>query len=603
MQKEDIEIKSKEWNLKPLKKGKNFEEKRIDWKNETDKFVNKWKKREDYLENPVLLKEALDEYEKWKRNFGEEYDEAYYYWLKTQINQNDKELKAKFNEIEEFSKKIGNKISFFTLNISKIQKEKQDIFLKEECLKDYNHFLERLFANSKHFLTEKEENILSLKSSTSYSLWVKMTSEFLSKEEREVLDENEKLCLKSFSEILSLLDNKNKKIRDSAANAFNSILDKHKEIAEYELNSILGDKKTNDDLRRLERPDSQRHLNDDIESEVIDKLIESVSKRYDLSKRYYKLKSKLLGFEKLEYHERNIEIGDIDKKFSYEESINLVNKVFKNLDEKFSEILKKFVENEQIDVFPIKGKKSGAFCVHFLPTQPTYVMLNHTNKLNDVLTLAHEMGHAINNELIKEKQNSINFGTPLSTAEVSSTFMEDFVLSELIKDSDEKTKLSIIMQKLNDDISTIFRQIACYKFEKELHKEFRRKGYLSYKEIGNLFQKHMKEYMGDYVNQSKGSENWWVYWSHIRTFFYVYSYASGLLISKSMQRKVRENPKFISNVKEFLSTGLSNSPKNAFLKMGIDLSKEDFWEDGIKEIEELLSQAEELTDKILNNKP
>jgi len=237
---------------------------------------------------------------------------------------------------------------------------------------------------------------------------------------------------------------------------------------------------------------------------------------------------------------------------------------------------------------------SGAFCSHNLISQPTYILLNHTDRLNDVLTLAHELGHGINNELIRKKRNALNFGTPTSTAEVASTFMEDFVLQEILKRADDELRLSIMMMKLNDDVSTIFRQVACYSFEWELHMDFREKGYLSNEEIGMLFQKHMSAYMGTAVEQSPGSENWWVYWSHIRSFFYVYSYASGLLISKSLQNSVKENPSFIEKVKDFLSAGLSDSPENVFKQLGVDIANAGFWNKGLKEVEALLRETEEL---------
>ncbi|MBI2452032.1 hypothetical protein HYV50_03055 [Candidatus Pacearchaeota archaeon] len=305
-----------------------------------------------------------------------------------------------------------------------------------------------------------------------------------------------------------------------------------------------------------------------------------------------------MKLKKLEYHERNVPYGKIDKKHSYEESVHLVYKVFQNLDHVFGKIFKNFVESGKIDVFPKKGKRSGAFCSDNLIFQPTYLMLNHTDKLNDILTIAHEAGHGINSELMKQKQNALNFGTVLSTAEVASTFMEDFVLQEIMKTADEELKLSLMVEKLNNDIATIFRQIACYNFEKELHYHFRERGYLPKKEIGKIFQKNMSAYMGDHVEQSPGSENWWIYWNHIRNFFYVYSYASGLLISKAMQKKVKENPRFIGKVKEFLSAGLSDSPKNIFLALGIDITKKEFWNSGTEEISSLLKETENLAIKL-----
>jgi oligoendopeptidase F len=270
----------------------------------------------------------------------------------------------------------------------------------------------------------------------------------------------------------------------------------------------------------------------------------------------------------------------------------------KDLDTEFAEILSRFIIDGQFDVYPRKGKVSGAFCAHNLLSQPTYILLNHTNRLNDVLTLAHELGHGINNEFIRKNQNALNFGTPISTAEVASTFMEDFVLQEILKKADDELKLSIMMMRLNDEVSTIFRQVACYRFEQELHQEFRRKGYLSKEDLGTLFQRHMTAYMGDHVEQSPGSENWWVYWSHIRSFFYVYSYASGLLISKSLQRSVKENPRFIEKVKDFLSAGLSASPKNIFQRLGIDITDIRFWDNGLDEVEALLNKTTKLAGRL-----
>jgi len=176
--------------------------------------------------------------------------------------------------------------------------------------------------------------------------------------------------------------------------------------------------------------------------------------------------------------------------------------------------------------------------------------------------------------------------------------MEDFVLEELKKNANDELKLALSMMRLNDEVSTIFRQIALYNFELELHKNVREKGYLSKDEVGALFQKHMISYMGQHVEQSKGSENWWVYWSHIRNFFYVYSYAMGLLISKYLQSKVKEDPEFIKEVKKFLSAGLSESPKDIFAKLGIDITKKSFWEKGLSEIETLLIDTEKLAKRL-----
>jgi len=592
--------KNDKWNLKPLLKSDNDPEannKRKVLLKESNKFVKKWKNRNDYLKQPAILKIALDEYEKWQRLYGIWGDEGYYFMLRMQQDQTNPAIRAKFNKIQEFGIKIANEIEFFELRIGKIDKITQKEILSYKKLKKYKHFLEKIFDTSKYNLSEAEEKIINLKSATSHSNWEEMISSLLSKEEREVYLETGKREKKHLPEMFTLLSSKKKKVRDSSAKAINEILEKISSVAEFEINSILANKKVNDELRGAKRPDLFRHIGDDINSDIVDTLIESVSKRFDISQKYYKFKAKLLKLKKLEYHERNIDYGKIEKEYSYEKSLEIVSSVFRNIDEEFFQIVNNFSKNKQVDVYPRKGKTSGAFCAHGQLSQPTYVLLNHTDKLTDVLTIAHEFGHGINNELMK-KQNSLNFESPTSTAEVASTFMEDFVLEDILKNSNDELKLAIMTKKLDSDIATIFRQIACYKFEQELHQNFRSSGHLSKEEIGKLFQKHMKSYMGNSVIQSPGSENWWIYWSHIRSFFYVYSYASGLLISKSLQNSFKKDSRFIEKIKYFLSAGCSESPKNIFSDVGIDISKKSFWNHGISETEKLLNDTIKLAKKL-----
>ncbi len=558
------------------------------------KFINDWKNRTDYLENPSVLKTALDEYELLVREYGGGGKLGYYLSLRTSQDSLNTNLKAEENKFDQFIQELDNEIMFFTHNIAKISPEEQPKFLEHESLSPYKHFLKQAFDSAKYLLSEPEEKILNLLSGPSHSSWTRMTDTFLSKEELETLNEDGSKSLKNFSQILGLINNNNKSVRDDAANALNEILEKHADAGENELNAIMQTKKISDELRKINRPDLVRHISDDIESEIVDQLIKVTSDSFEISKEFYKLKAQILNVPKLAYHERNISVSTTSQKYTYDESLNLVLKSFRNLDEEFYTIAEKLNHNGYIDVFPKKGKRSGAFCAYFNPNTPTYVLLNHTDELKDVLTIAHEFGHAINNELMKKKQNALNFGTPLATAEVSSTFMEDFVLEEILKEADDELRFSILMDKLNDDVSTIFRQVAFYKFEWDLHREFREKGYLSKDEIGQLFQDHMKAYMGDYVDHPDTSKNWWLFVNHFRYFFYVYSYASGLLISKSLQGSVKKDKEFISKVKDFMSEGESKSPKDIFMNLGIDISQEDFWKVGIEEIKTLLEETKTL---------
>lgn len=587
------------WDLSPLLKNDDDPEaeKKIEIvKAAHKKFIDKWKDNQAYLEKPESMKQALDDFEKLMGKHGFSGDLGYYYELRHYQNQADPKIKAKLNKIEDLGRKLSNEINFFTLDIAKMPEQKQKIILSSSELNQYKHFLERLFASGKHLLSEQEEKILTLKQATSHDAWERMTQGIITKQEREVKVEGKKE-IKNFSEILSLVDDSDKKIRDAAGETMNNLLSEYVEVAEAEMNAILANKKTNDELRNFERPDSSRHLADDVTAKIVDVLTEAVTSQNKIANDYYELKRKLLKLPIIHYYERNATLDSKEKKYPFEEAASLVKNTFQNIDKEFAEIFETYLKNGQLDVFPAKGKRNGAFCAHLLPHQPTYISLNHIDTLRDVSTIAHEVGHGINAELMNKSQNALNLGTPKSTAEVASTFMEDFVLEELLKKADDEEKLQIYLARLNDEMSTIFRQIAFYKFESELHTQFREKGYLSHEQIGEIFKKHVSNYLGKAVDISD-SANWWVYIPHFRDPFYVYSYASGLLISKALQSKVKQNPKFIEKVKKFLSAGTSDSPKNIFLNLGIDITKKDFWLSGLKETASLLEKTETLAKQL-----
>lgn len=590
-----------EWNLKLLFPGGNIklEDEYTKVTDAFEKFAAKWEKRSDYLKDATALKKALDEYEKLQENFGNGGNAGMYVWLKYHQDQLKSQNKADYSKLEKLLQDLANKIQFFDLRISRIDPKLQAKFLKDQDLQKYKHFLERLFESAKYLLSEPEEKIMNLKSQTAYSNWVKMVEGFLSKEERVALNDEGKKENLTFDTLLGLSYNgKTKKIRDEAAKAFNDILEKNSDIAAEELNSVLADKEVNDNLRGFKRPDSSRHLADDMDTEVVDTLLETVAKRNDLARRFYKFKAKLFKLPKFSYHERNMEYGDLDLTFSYDQAVELVRKVMARLDPEFEKLYLQFVTNGQFDVYPKKGKAGGAFCIAWQLPQPSFILLNFTSKLTDILTIAHEMGHGINNELIRQKQPAIYFDTPTSTAEIVSVFMEDFVLDEIGQKVSDKQKLELLVHRLNREVATLFRQIAAYRFEQEIHQLYREKRYLSKEEIGKTFQKFMSEYMGEAVEQSPGSENWWVYWSHLRRYFYNYAYANGDVMAKALQSMVRENPDNIERVKFFLSAGTSDSPKNIFSQIGIDVTDQKFWEKGVSEFENMLKEAEKLAKKL-----
>ena len=580
------------WNLKTLYKSEKDPQIKKDItlsQKANTSFITKWSKNKRYVQDPKVLLQAIQEYEKLEETHGQCQKPLYYLSLRSYLNQTDPVIKGMLNKLSETATKMANDIQFFELNISKIPENKQKEFLNYKGLANYKHYLERLFLVGKYMLSDNEEKVFNLMSKTSHSNWENMLSELLDKQKFIVLDEKGRKQEITYNEVSKYLNSTNKKVRDYASKQFNKVNSKYAEIAEFEINSILEAKKISDDYRGILRSDLTRHIADDMDSEIVDTLVKVVTNHFDISQQYYKKKAQLLGLKKLGYHERNIPLKGIDIPYPYDKGIKLVKDTFSSLDSQFGDILNSFEKENIYDVYPRESKSGGAFCISISNSLPTYILLNHTDRLNDVLTLAHESGHGIHS-ILSKKQSELNSGHPISLAEVASTFFEDFVLEEILKGTDNKdTILGILDNKLNGDISSIFRQIAFYNFETELHAVYKDKGFVPKEEISEIFCKHMTAYLGDAVEKDESMRNGWVYVSHFRNFFYVYSYASGLLISKALQQMVKENPRNIALVKTFLESGRSNSPKVLFKKMDIDISREDIWEKGIDTVRTLLT--------------
>jgi oligoendopeptidase F len=563
----------------------------------TTTFRELWKDRTNEFTHPPTLATAIGEYQAWATECGNAGALGYYAWLEQQLDSTSTENKTRYAKVMDVATELGNMVQFFDLAIGNIPVEAQALLLEAPELAPFKHYLGKSFARAQHQLSEPEERILNLKSTTAYERWVQLLSDRLDQEVRTVLTEDGEVE-KPFNDLFGLMQSTDEAVRDSAAAAITSVLQQYAPIAEAELNSVLYDKKINDELRGFARPDSARHLSDDVESDVVDAMIAAVEEYNSLAHDLYRLKADLMGKKQLKYHERNVPIGNVIANYPYDEAAPLVSRVLHGLDTEFGNIFDMFTREGRIDVAPRVGKSGGAFCVYWNSAEPVYVLLNHTGKLNDVLTLAHEMGHAINDEMMRKVQPELYFSTSLATAEVASTFMEDFVLEKLLEEADDELKFSLAMKRLDDDISTIHRQVACYQFERTLHDTLRKNGHVSSAEIGTIFSTHMHAYMGDAVEQPEWSKDWWVYWSHVRRYFYVYSYASGLIISKAMQAMVREDRSKINLVKQFLSAGASKSPKDLFADMGIDITDTAFWKQGLESIRVHLEETRELAKKL-----
>lgn len=551
-------------------------------------FDKKYRSSKAYLKNERALFEALTDYEALFASLPLTKPIAYFSYLQT-LNSEDQIARAKITQLMERFAKNDHKIVFFELSLATIPATLQKKFLNSKKLSHFNYFLKNIFERSKYNLSEAEEKILGLKALTSRSLWIDSTEKILNK--KTVSFEGHDLSLAEASQKISQLE---KEQRYALHRELMKVLDTVSETAESEINAVYTDKKITDELRGFKEPFDSTILGYQNDKKSVLALVKTVTDCMSISHEFYQLKAQLLNLPHLEYSDRAVGIGENLKTIPFEESVQILQSVFGSLDPRYKSILDSYLTNGQIDVFPKVGKSSGAFCSGN-PNAETFIMLNDTGTLQCLSTFAHEMGHGIHTELSKT-QSALYENYSIATAEVASTLFESFVFEKMFETLTDNEKIVALHNRINDDIQTIFRQIACFNFELELHNTIRAKGFASKEEMSALLVKHMSAYLGPVVKMYPHDGLQFVSWSHIRNFFYVYSYAFGQLVSKALYVKYKENPKYIDKINTFMKAGGSMSPEDIFKSVGINVRKPEFWKTGLlsikKDIEFLRNLAQ-----------
>ncbi len=587
--KKDSGIKTK-WDLTLLYKNENDPQIEADVKAAEaayDAFATKYKENSTYLTNETNLKEALEDYEKLYTLHD---TKAYLYFMyRISLESQNTKIGAKLTMLTETLNKHANKIVFFDVSLSKISLDQQTIFLKSDLLKPYRYFLARKFEKGKHTLTEAEEKILNLTGLPSYMLWVKGNETILGKQ--VVIWKKKKVSL---SEAMNKIVTLQTKERRALSAIVHEKLKEVSDFAENELNAIVIDKKISDELRGYKTPFDETIRAYHNEPDTVKNLVETVTRHFSLSHRFYKLKAKLLGEKKLVYADRSAEIGKTNKKISFNEAVGIVSRGFAKVHPDYAAIFSSMLSKGQIDVYPYQGKESGAFCSGH-KNLPTFVLLNQVNNFDSVTTMAHEMGHAIHSELSNQNQRPLYSNYSTAVAETASTFFENFVFDEIFETLSKKEKIVALHDRITDSIQTVFRQIACFNFELELHTTIRERGTISKDEILVLMNKHMQAYLGPAFKLVPDDGYMFVAWSHLRRFFYVYSYAFGKIISTALYEMYKKDVGTEKKIRQFLSAGGSASPEDIFASIGIDIRKPDFFELGLKKIEADIITLEKLS--------
>lgn len=548
-------------------------------------FARKYRANKRHLKSPAALAKTLLEYEKL---IGLPAGKAgAYAAFRKELNVEDKEAEALGAKIEERSTKRANHIIFFTLELGKIPKVLQKRFLAARELAPYRYWLSELFDHAKHDLSEQEEKILNLFGDVSYGRWLQATENILNK--KTVFFGGKDLPLPEAEALVQTLPTeKRRKLYEGVRGVYESAGD----IAEAEINAVYTSKKIEDELRGFPTPYEATIRGYQNDTESILALVEAVASGAPIAHRFYAVKAKLLGEKRLTYADRAARVGKASTKIPFAKAVTTVREVFGSLDASYADIFDRLLGNGQVDVFPKKGKGGGAFCSSSV-NMPTLVLLNHIENFESLKTLAHEMGHAIHAEKAKS-QRPLYQGHPISTAETASTFFETAVLDAVIKTLPESERIIALHDKIQDNVATVFRQIACFRFEKELHEKIRADGYVPKEQIADLMNVHMGSYLGPTVKLERGDGYFFAHWSHIRRFFYVYSYAYGQLISSALHRHLAKDPRFITKVDGFLLAGESQSPYDIFKSCGLDTKNPAIFREGLSAIEDDVRALERL---------
>jgi len=587
------QINKPTWNLKLLydsEKDPRIEKDVRKSEELADTFNKKYAGKDvSYFENAGNLKKALSDYEKMMESADAK--PILYFNYRRDLDSQDETATAQLALLENRLTKAHNQIIFFKIVLGSITPEKQKILLENKSLSHFKVFLGRIFETAKHRLSIQEEKIINLKSLPAYDMWVDGNEKILNS--HQVMWNKKAIPLARALNILRDLPTSSARKGLSAAIAV--VLKNVAPFSEAEINAVVTNHKINDELRKHKTPYEHTVKGYQNDPMVVENLVDTVTDNFKIAHRFFKIKARLLKQKKLSYSDRAAKIGTVSKKFSFGDSVLTFKGILDNLDPRYSPIFDKYLRQGQIDAFPRAGKKSGAYCWGSY-SNPTFVLLNHTDTLYSFNTLAHEMGHAFHTELSKP-QGPIYCHYSTSLAETASTLFETLAFETLSAKVSDREKIIMLHDKISDDIATVFRQIACFNFEKEIHAIIRNKGFISHTELADLHNKHMSSYLGPQFKLTRDDGYFFVHWSHIRRFFYVYSYAYGQLVSKALLRRYKQDPSFWKKIEQFLSSGGNDSPENILHKIGIDPSKPDFWREGLRGIEEDIKELEKLGGK------
>jgi oligoendopeptidase F len=502
---------------------------------------------------------------------------------------------ALLQRVQEGGTEIETKLLFFELEWAAMEDEQAEALLEGDGLEFCRHYLRNARRYRPHLLSEPEEKILAEKAITSQSAWGRLFAEVTSAL-RVALDDQEL----TLDVALSRLQSPDRDARRTAAEAVSQALEPGLRTRGFIYNTLLHDKAVEDRLRRYPHWLASRNLANEASDESVQALIEAVRQRYDIPHRWYALKARLLGLDKLADYDRAAPVIAQDIAVPFGEARELVIDTYRSFAPEAGRIARRFFEDRWVDAPVRPGKRGGAFCAYTVPSVHPYVMLNYTARRRDVLVMAHELGHGLHAALA-QPQGIFHQSTPLTLAETASVFGEALAFGRLLEAADsDQERLSLLAERLDGAIATVFRQIGMNQFENLVHTRRRSDGELSVDSFGELWLETQVELLGDAVEITDGYRMWWSYIPHfINTPGYVYAYAYGQLLALSVyQRYLQEGDSFVPSYLELLAARGSRSPQELGSIVGIDLADPGFWDAGLTLVEQQLTAAEEAAEAV-----
>lgn len=555
-------------------------------------FADKYRgriKAED-LEASELLA-AIQEYEQLLQQTSKPMEFA---GLLYAANTGDPEIAGFMQLMQEKATQISVELMFFPLELLAAEEEHIGGLLADPALHNYVHFVRASRAFRDYTLSEPEERILEECKNSGSRAFGRLFTEVLSNHRfrfelrGEVSDQTE-------SELLDKLRSPDREERRAAAESLTAGLRELERVLVHTFNTLLLDKAINDRLRGLPSPMESRHISNELDNETVEMVIQVCEQQYPLCARYYRLKRQILGLDELTHYDRYAPLFETESHVDWGRAEEIVLSSFGRFSSTIREHAERFFRNGWIDAATAPGKMGGAFCSYVTPDLHPYVFLNFHGKMDDVLTLAHELGHGVHASLSAE-QSYLNYSGTLPLAELASTFGEMLVFDALQETATPKDRLAMYAESIEGAFATIFRQAAMYRFEQDIHSHRREKGEMTAGELGGYWQTRQQEMFGDSVVLGDDHRLWWSYVPHfVHSPFYVYAYSFGELLVMSLYRMAQEQgasfePKYVN----LLRAGGSKSPQELMSSVGIDLRSRDFWLGGFRVLEDRIEHFERL---------